>query len=452
MISQETNQVSLIDAIAPSFYDMHWDIYDGLNTHYWLSGGRGSTKSSFVAVEMILGIMDDSLANGVAIRKIKETLKESVYEQLCWAIEVLEVEDYWHIGISPMQLVYKPTGQKIIFRGADIPKKVKSSKLRNGYFKYIWYEELDEFNGMEDIRIINQTFMRGGSKFNVFYSYNPPKSANSWVNTEVKLTRVDRYVHHSTYLTVPEEWLGKPFITEAEHLRDTKPQAYDHEYMGSVTGSGGEVFDNVQIRRISDEEIQDYHEIKRGLDFGYAVDPLSYNVMHYDRKHKRLYIFYEFYKVGVSNHLANEEIQKENKHNGLIIADSAEPKSIHELISYGRRMRGVKKGPDSIEYGIRFLQSLEAIIIDDTRCPETAREFLNYELARDVQGNWKAGYPDKDNHSIDSVRYALNDEWLKFRADKPKPKMQRDDLGIYKPKQDAFRGGKIDESYIQGGW
>lgn len=451
MTSPAASETRLTDAIAPSFYDVHWDIQDGLYTHHFLKGGRGSTKSSFTAVEIVLGIMSDPLANAVALRKVKDTLHDSVYEQFAWAIDVLGVDEYWEEKVSPLSFTYK-TGQKIIFRGADKPKKIKSIKFAKGYCKYLWYEELDEFNGMDEIRMINQSLMRGGPKFTVFYSYNPPKSANSWVNTEVQLTRPDRLTHHSTYQTVPREWLGEQFIIEAEHLRSVKETAYKHEYLGEVVGSGGEVFDNVQIRQISNEEIEDFTDIKRGLDFGYAIDPLSYNVMHYDRKHKRLYIYYEYYKVGVSNRLAYEEIVKENKNNEQIIADSAEPKSIHELIQYGLRMRGVKKGPDSIEYGIRFLQSLEAIIIDDQRCPETAREFLSYELERDIQGNWKAGYPDKNNHSIDSVRYALNDEWLKFREERPKAPGKRDDFGVNKPKPDAFVGAKIDQSYINGGW
>jgi phage terminase large subunit len=452
MISLAENEIRLTEAIAPSFYDIHWDVQDGLYTHYWLKGGRGSTKSSFTAVEIVLGIMSDPLANAVGLRKVKDTLHDSVYEQIAWAIDTLGVDDYWESKVSPLSFTYKPTGQKIIFRGADKPKKIKSIKFAKGYCKFLWYEELDEFNGMDEIRMINQSLMRGGPKFTVFYSYNPPKSANSWVNTEVQLTRSDRLAHHSTYLTVPRDWLGEQFIIEAEHLKSVKETAYKHEYLGEVTGSGGEIFENVQIRKISNEEIEEFTEIRRGLDFGYAIDPLSYNVMHYDRKYKRLYIFHEYYKVGVSNRLAYEEIIKENKNNEQIIADSAEPKSIHELMSYGLRMRGVKKGPDSIEYGIRFLQSLEAIIIDDERCPETARELLTYELERDVQGNWKAGYPDKNNHSIDAVRYALNDEWLKFREEKPKPPEKRDDFGIYKPKPDAFRGAEVTESYINGGW
>lgn len=405
----------LTHCVAPSFFDVHKDIKAGRHTHYWLGGGRGSTKSSFVAIEIILGIMSDPNANAVALRKVKDTLKDSVFEQLHWAIDILGVETYWHASVSPLSLTYIPTGQKIIFRGADKPKKIKSIKFAKGYCKFLWYEEVDEFTGMEEIRMINQSLMRGGKKFTVFYSYNPPKSANNWVNTEVKLTRPDRMTHHSTYVSVPMEWLGEQFIIEAEHLKLTKPMSYEHEYLGSVTGTGGEVFANVQIRKISDAEIEDFYNINRGLDFGYAIDPLCYLVMHYDRKHKRIYIFHELYKVGMSNHMAYEHIRKENKDNKLIIADSAEPKSINELIQYGLRVVGVKKGPDSIEYGIKFLQDLEAIVIDDERCPETAREFLTYELDKDANGNFKAGFPDKNNHSIDGVRYAMNDECMIFR-------------------------------------
>jgi phage terminase large subunit len=407
----------LSKVVAPSFKEVHKDIKQGNHTHYWFGGGRGSTKSSFVAIEIILNIMRDPLANAVSLRKVKDTLKDSVFEQLQWAIEVLGVSHYWQSSVSPLSLTYIPTGQKIIFRGADKPKKIKSIKFSKGYCKIIHYEEVDEFSGMEEIRMINQSLMRGGEKFIVFYSYNPPKSANNWVNAEVQLTRDDRLFHHSNYLTVPREWLGEQFIIEAEHLKEVKPTSYQHEYLGEVTGTGGEVFDNVQIRRISDEEIADFYNVKRGLDFGFAIDPLAYNVAHYDRKKKQLYIFHELYKVGLSNHAAYQHIKVENKNNEMVLGDSAEPKSLHELRQYGLKIRGVKKGPDSIEYGIKFLQSLEAIIIDDIRCPETAREFLTYELDKDANGNFKASYPDKNNHAIDSVRYALNDEAMKFKEE-----------------------------------
>lgn len=444
-------ETRLSSIIAPLFYLVHKAIKAGLYIHIWLKGGRGSTKSTFAAVEIVLGIMKDPNANGVALRKVKDTLKDSVFEQLCWAIEALGVEQFWHKSISPLSLTYLPTGQKILFRGADNPKKIKSIKFRRGYCKYMWYEELDEFNGMEEIRMINQSLMRGGKDFVVFYSYNPPKSAANWVNTEVQLTRPDRLIHHSSYLDVPREWLGEVFITEAEHLKATKPKHYEHEYLGEVTGTGGEVFENVQIRRISDEEIKEFEVTKRGLDFGYATDPLCYGTMAYNRKYKRLYIYHEYYAVGASNHKAYEEIHRENKLNDPVYADSAEPRTINELRQYGLRIIPVKKGPDSVEYGIKFLQDLEAIIIDDQRCPETAREFLGYELEKDSQGNFKASFPDKNNHSIDMVRYALNQECMKHREQARKKAEPHYNFECERPKPRAD-SATVTEDFFKGGW
>lgn len=413
MITME--KVKLSELIAPSFYEIHNDIKNNRYTHYWLKGGRGSTKSSFVSIEIILGIMKDPNANAVALRKVKETIKDSVFEQLIWAIEKLKVNEYWDIKHNPMELTYLPTGQKILFRGADKPRKIKSIKVSRGYVKFIWYEEVDEFNGIEEIRIINQSLMRGGKEFVVFYTYNPPNRNNAWVNEEILIERHDRKVHHSTYLTVPKAWLGEQFFIEAEHLKKVNEKAYRHEYLGEVTGTGGEVFTNVTIRKITDEEIRRFDRIKRGIDFGYAVDPFVYIVVHYDRTRRKLYIFNEIYKVGLSNRKAAELIKEENKNNGIITADSAEPKSIAELKEYGLKIKGAKKGPDSVDYGIKFLQDLEEIVIDSERCPNAAREFLNYELEKDKDGNFKAEFPDKNNHTIDAVRYALEDD-MRARA------------------------------------
>lgn len=404
------SQVKLTDLLASSFYELHQDVKQGGHTHYWLKGGRGSTKSTFVSLEIILGMMRHPDANAVALRKVGVNLKDSVFEQLQWAIQALGVEQYWDAKLSPLELVYRPTKQRIIFRGADKPKKIKSIKFRRGYARYIWYEEIDEFAGPEEIRVINQSLMRGGEQFAVFYSYNPPKSQRNWVNTEILERRPDRLVHHSTYLTVPRHWLGEQFFVEAEHLKATKPDSYEHEYMGKVTGTGGEVFSNLTIRTISDEEIAVFDRIKRGLDFGYASDPLHYTVCHFDKTRRRLYIFHELQKVQLSNRAAVEAIKQENTSNGVITADSAEPRTINELRELGLNVVGAKKGPGSREHGIKWLEDLEEIIIDPDRCPNTKREFYGYELERDTNGNFKADYPDKDNHSIDAVRYALESE------------------------------------------
>lgn len=401
--------------IAESFAEVYRDILAGGHTHYWLKGGRGSTKSSFISIQMICGIMGDANANGMALRKVGVNLKDSVFEQLQWAISALGVDHLWKEKRSPIELEYIQTGQRIIFRGADEPKKIKSTKFRKGYCKYLWYEEVDEFSGMEEIRTINQSLMRGGDRFFVFYSFNPPKSQRSWVNYEMQESRPDKLVHHSTYLGVPPAWLGEQFIVEAEHLKKTKPEQYRHEYMGEVIGTGAEVFQNLTIRTISDQEIHSFDRIARGLDWGYASDPLHYTVNHYDKTRRRLYIFYEIHQVGLSNRKAAALIKKENRNNREITCDSAEPKSIAEMREYGLRVIGAKKGVDSVEYGIKWLQDLEEIIIDPQRCPHTAKEFHQYELEKDKYGEFKAGFPDKNNHSIDATRYSRETEMRRVR-------------------------------------
>ena len=411
--------MNISDVIAKSFFEVHRDIKEHKHTHYWLKGGRGSTKSSFISIEIILGMMKDSNANAVVLRKVGDTLTDSVYAQLLWAIEILGVSNYWIAKVSPLKIIYKPTGQEILFRSSNNKedyKKIKSTKFVKGYCKYVWYEELDEFFGMEEIRSINQSLLRGGDIFYVFYSYNPPKSINSWVNAEVINERKDRLVHTSCYLDVPEEWLGEQFIIEAEHLKQTNELAYRNEYLGEPTGTGGAVFTNITLRPITDEEISHFDNISDGIDFGYAIDPATWGQNHYDKTRKKLYIFNEIYATGLSNKALYEKILQKKIGQSMIIADSAEPKSIDELNSYGQiRVLGAKKGPDSVEYGIKWLQMLEEIIIDNTRCPNTAREFTLYEYEKDRMGNFKSRYPDLDNHTIDMVRYSREND---MRANK----------------------------------
>lgn len=401
--------VKLSDIIAPSFYDLHKDIKADRHTHYWLKGGRGSTKSSFVSEELITGIMRNSEANAVVIRKVGLYLKDSVYEQILWAISKLGVERYWQEKLSPLELVYVPTGQRIIFRGADKPKKLKSTKVRSGYIRYVWYEETDEFNGIEEIRTINQSLLRGGETFTVFYTFNPPKSQRNWINSEVLVPQDDKIVHNSDYRTVPPEWLGEQFLIEARHLEEINPDHYRHEYLGEVTGTGAEVFTNITIRPITDEEIKSFDHIKRGIDWGYGADPFVYITAHFDSKRNRLFIFYEFFRCAAKYDVIANAIRKENTQNGTIIAESAEPRSNDELRDRGFRIRTAVKGPGSVEHGITWLQNLEEIIIDGTRCPNAAREFNEYELDRDSRGELKADFPDKNNHTIDAIRYALED-------------------------------------------
>nr|DAO32513.1 MAG TPA: large terminase [Caudoviricetes sp.] len=400
--------IDLRDIIIPKFYDVHKDIKARKHTHYWFKGGRGSTKSSFISLEIVLNVMRDSKCNVICFRKIGKDIEESVYNQILWAIDVLGVQDYFKATKSPYRIVYEPTGQIISFRGLDDAKKTKSIKLQKGYYKISWFEELDEFSGIEEVRKAEQSVMRGGNEFIAFKSYNPPQNINNWVNKEVLHERKDRIITHNTYLDVPKDWLGEQFFIEAEFLKQFNELAFRHEYMGEVTGNGGIIFQNVKNLRITDEMIRQFDQLREGIDWGFAADPFTWNKMHYDKTRRCLYIYDEIHKTGLTNPQAMDLIK--TKTQCKIIADSAEPKSIAEFQINNFNIVGAIKGPDSVRYGIKWLQQLAYIYIDKERCPHTFDEFSLYELEKDKNGDFKDKYPDKNNHHIDTIRYALSDD------------------------------------------
>lgn len=412
-MTNNSDTIKLSAIIAPAFYPVYWDIVNGGHTYYDLYGGRGSTKSSFIGTMIPLGMMQDPDANAVIFRKVGNTISTSVFEQLLWGLEALGVSHLWRCTTSPHKMTYLPTGQVIIFRGLDKAKKMKSIKVAKGYFKYLWFEELDEFAGEEEIRSVQQSVMRGGKKFVVFKSFNPPISQSNWANQYVMHPQRDALRHRSCYLDVPPDWLGRQFFDDAEQLKEINERAYRHEYLGEATGTGGEVFENLDIREITPEERAAFDQIYMGIDWGWYPDPFHWAKMHYDAARQKLYIFDEYRTNKTSNADTWKSLQTEKgvTEYDLITADSAEQKSVGDYKSYGALCRGAIKGPDSVRYGMKWLQSLRAIVIDPVACPYTAKEFTNYEYDRTADGEIISGYPDADNHSIDAVRYAMERVW-----------------------------------------
>ena len=409
----------LTKCIGKAFYSVHNDIKDHKHTYYDLTGGRGSLKSSFVSIEIIYNMMkkENSKKHAVVYRKVGDTLETSVYSQIEWAIDILGVGSKWKLTKSPMRAEYLPTGQRIIFKGLDKAAKSKSIKVPFGYIAYLWFEEFDEFAGEEEIRKVQQSVIRGGDDFVVFKSMNPPKSRQNWANDyiEKEKLRSDTLVSQTTYLTSPKEWLGQQFIDDAEWLKMVNPKAYEHEYLGIPVGTGTEVFDNLEICQIKDEKIARWDRLYGGVDWGWFPDPYHYGCMYYDATRMTLYIFEEFR----ANRMKNIETGSVllDKYGltryDVVTCDSAEPKSISDYRSYGINARGAEKGKDSVRYGMKWLQSLLKIVIDPVRCPETAKEFKKYEYELDKDGNPTSVYPDKDNHSIDMTRYAMEQVWKK---------------------------------------
>lgn len=422
--------ININDCVIPKYRPVLKDILKHKHTHYVFKGGRGTTKSSFMGISIPLLIIQNPKCHAVCFRKVGNTVQRSVFAQVVWGIYQLGLQDLFAIPKNyATPIIYKPTGQQIICMGLDDPNKVKSIKLPFGYIGITWFEELDQYNGEEQLRTTTQSTMRGGDKFWDFRTFNPPISRNNWANQYADNVKDldSTLVVHNSYFDVPVEWLGEQFIEDADELKLRNERAYRHEYLGEAIGTGGDVFPNVEdldmysMRNIVDGAgntimqmpmIQTFDRIYSGIDWGFAKDPFRFVKMHFDSARLDLYIFSEYSTIGDSarNAVLYDTLYKEKQlitGQELVTADSAEPKSIADFKAYGAYIRGAEKGPDSVRYGMRWLQTLNHIYIDKRHCPETYKEFIEYEYEQDKEGNFISSYPDCNNHSIDAVRYAL---------------------------------------------
>lgn len=386
----------------------HWairDIRDKEHLEYVFKGGRGSTKSTTIGMTIVELMKNNHDIHAAVCRKVGNTIKDSVYNKIKWAIGKQEFTEEFDSKLSPMEITLKSTGQKIYFRGADDPDKIKSINPEFGYIGILWFEELDQFAGPEEIRKIEQSAIRGGNLAWIFKSFNPPKTMNNWANKYVLEPKENRIVHSSTYLDVPKEWLGQPFIDEAEHLKEVNPNAYEHEYMGIANGNGGNVFEYLEIRDITDEEISRMDRVFAGVDYGWYPDAFCYLRTYYDSAREKIYLIDELYVNKWSNSKTADWIKKKGYDDYTMICDSAEPKSVNDFRDAGLPARGAIKGPGSIEYGFKFLQT-KTLVIDQKRTPNAYKEITEYEYDRDKEGNVISGYPDGNDHAISALRYA----------------------------------------------
>lgn len=400
------SDIRLSEKIGSAFYAVAHDVFHHGHTHYDFSGGRGSLKSSTVSVLVPLLLINNPGTHALVLRKVANTIRDSVYAQYIWAIGELGMAAYWEAKVSPMELIYKPTGQKIMFRGADDPMKIKSIKVPFGYIAVTHFEEKDQFAGRAEIRNILQSTMRGGSVFWNFESYNPPISRDNWANKDSLEERDDRLCHKSTYLQAPPEWLGEQFLAEAEHLKETDERAYQHEYLGIPVGTGGNVFENLELREITDKEIGSFDQIYQGVDWGWYPDPFAFIRLHYDRARETIYFIDEIYKNKLTNEESGGIIKGCGYGDAYITCDSAEPKSTADYRALGLPAKEAIKGPGSVDYGMKWLQRRK-IVIDRRRTPNAYKEFVNYEYERNKDGDIISGYPAANNHLIDATRYAL---------------------------------------------
>lgn len=378
-----------------------------------VEGGRGSVKSTTISEVVIELIKNNPMLHACIVRKVAGTLKDSVYAQIKWAINTLGLYDEFEYKKSPMEIVRKSTGQVIYFRGCDDPIKLKSIKPPFGSMGILWVEEADQLSGPEELRSVEQSVLRGSDTAYEFISYNPPKSREAWVNKELLIPDPKRTVHHSTYMDVPRAWLGTRFLDDAEHLKEVNPAAYEHEYLGVPNGDGGMVFDNIEARAITDEEIRRFDQIYQGTDWGWYPDPFAFIRLHYDANREIIYLLDEIGVNKTPNAQTARMIKDKGYNDTRITCDSAEPKSVSDFRACGLDAKEARKGPGSVEYGMKWLQG-RRIVIDPVRTPMAYKEFTEYEYERDKEGNVVTGYPDKNNHFIDATRYATEQVWRRY--------------------------------------
>ena len=389
--------------LGKAFVDINRQIKP--NIEYVFEGGRGGLKSSFVAFKIVELIKNNPQMHACITRQVAGTLKDSVYANMKWAINELGLMEEFECKVSPLEIKYIKTGQTIYFRGLDDETKLKSIKPEFGYIGILWKEEKDQMKGDTQERSVNQSVLRGGDESYDFSSYNPPKSKSNWVNRIKLVPNPKRVIHHSSYLEAPAEWLGQKFIDDAAHLKEINPEAYEHEYLGVPNGDGGNVFEYLEIRDITDEEISHMDRIYPGVDFGWYPDQFCYLRTYYDSAREKIYLIDELYVNKWSNSKTAEWIKKKGYDDYTMICDSAEPKSVNDFRDAGLPARGAIKGPGSVEYGFKFLQT-KTLVIDPKRTPNAYKEITEYEYDRDKEGNVISGYPDGNDHAISALRYA----------------------------------------------
>ena len=343
--------------------------------------------------------MGNEERNAMAVRRVGNSIKDSVYNQLLWAIEKLDVKHLWETKKSPPELIYKPTGQRILFRGADDVTKIKSTKTEKGYIAYVWYEECSEFKEYEDILSINQSVLRGGESFFVFYTYNPPRGAGHWINSLALEDREDKTIHHSTYLDTPREWLGEQFFKEADALEKTNPELYRHQYLGENMAQEGQILKNYEIK-----DFDNTFDVQfLGQDFGFNHANCILQLGFTDSE---IFIIKEFYAKGMDTAEIIKAVEGMFEKRLIMYCDSAEPDRINMWRKGGYRAVPVSKEKNSIRGQIDFLMSRKIII--HPSCKNTIREISSWCWLKDKESGRFTDLPTPVNDdAMAALRYGI---------------------------------------------
>lgn len=402
-----------ITDITVDFVEVYRTVHEAFETgnvrEVISKGGRGSIKSNFWAAVAEETIYNDPNAHVVYTRRYKTDLRGSVYNQFMKTVIRHNKIDEWEFTTSPMMAKYKKTGQCVIFVGCDKPISLKSYNLSFGYVKLLIHEECDEMAGVEQMDNVEDTFLRSDVNSIDVKVFNPPKSANNFMN-EYTLECANKdgtKIFHSYYYNVPVKWLGQRFFDRAEWFKEHKPRYYANNYMGEVTGTGGAIFENLEIRTITDDEINSFGESNYGLDFGFE-HPQVFTESYYDRETDIVYIIWEKWAKRMRQSRFAREIEKYKSVE--IIADSARPDNINDFNDWGFDVIGATKRwkGGGRDYAWEWMQMRRKIVIDPERTPHCAKEFQKAEHEQLRDGSFSSRYPDLEEDCIMSCIYSLN--------------------------------------------
>lgn len=402
----QTNRVYLPDIVGKG-YGAFWRFKGRYKV---VKGSRASKKSSTQSLKVIMEIMENPCINWLVVRKTERTLRDSCFAQLKWAMRQLKVERYFKCSVSPLEITYIPTGQKILFRGLDDPLKVTSITVEVGALCRLWIEEAYEIMSEDAFNRLDES-IRGqlpdGMYHQVVLTFNP-WSDRHWLKKRFFDEPSENVLAMTTnYLC--NEFLSDSDLVLFEEMKKN-PKRYQVAGLGNWGVVEGLVYENWKEQEFNVDAIRGQPGIKSafGLDFGYTVDPTALVCMLVDMANKKIYIFDELYETGLTNQQLASRIIDMGYAKEKIRADSAEPKSIEELYQAGLKgITGARKGKDSILNGIQRIQDYELIV--HPRCVNVLRELSTYQWAKDRFEKYTGKPEDENNHAMDAMRYGSED-------------------------------------------
>lgn len=421
--------VSITQLISPAFLFV-WRVfysaaYNGI-TYIVLKGGRASGKSYTAPMMIIHEIMDKPIS-ALCLRQKQVASRQSTFESIKQAIIDLGVEHNFKFTPSKLEITYLPRGNKIYFKGASEPDRIKSFQDSKFPVAILWIEELGEFKSKKVVQTIVDTILRkkldiigeltnrNKTNYLVIYTYNPPKRRTHWVNEEFDGSEIkkrhDVFVHHSTYLDNP--YISKEFIRNAEYEKQRNFKTYQHNFLGIPVGDGDVPFENARISKgsITDEMVNNFTNIRNGLDFGYNPDPTAFIRVHYDKAARAIWVLDEVYETKKLPDEFAQLLKRRGYQHDMIPADGAVTANVIHMNRAGMpNVYAVKKGPGSVELGTAWLNDLDDIYVDPNRTPNFAREISEIEYMTDKDGKQLDRLEDGNDHLIDALRYAMNAE------------------------------------------